>query len=207
MSLHFSNEQLRSWTDITHKSKQHFKAVHYIYLLPFTLKSYLTTSWATLCTLNLVSTHQLSSSRWTTNFTGKSRRFIVEKWSYCQYFLIFLEKEFYHIRPEKFNFIWKSRMFRLKWDKIKLFDEHAIPFSVWTWLVSHFGGSGKPEVSCGKLLLWHDNRTSSEQNDETLWRGPIRIGHQESAWPISEGHAWWRAKYQPARVFLVNNFV
>lgn len=40
---------------------------------------------------------------------------------------------------------------------------------------------------------------SAEENDESLWRGPIRIGHREAAWPISEGHAWWRAKYQPAR--------
>ena len=41
--------------------------------------------------------------------------------------------------------------------------------------------------------------TSSEEHDETLWRGPIRIGHREGARPITEGHAWRRAKYQPAR--------
>lgn len=47
---------------------------------------------------------------------------------------------------------------------------------------------------------------SAEENDETLWRGPIRIGHREAVRPISEGHAWWRAKYQPARVPSCHEF-
>lgn len=47
---------------------------------------------------------------------------------------------------------------------------------------------------------------SAEENDETFWRGPIRIGHREAARPISEGHAWWRAKYQPARVRPCHKF-
>lgn len=51
-----------------------------------------------------------------------------------------------------------------------------------------------------RVLTVTRHPTSAEEHDETLWRGPIRLGHREAAWPISEGHAWWRAKYQPARV-------
>jgi len=50
-----------------------------------------------------------------------------------------------------------------------------------------------------RVLTVTRHPNSAEENDETLWRGPIRIGHREAARPIREGHAWWRAKYQPAR--------